>query len=128
MENFYYIHQGKILWYEENLLDKVELSNDYDQQQTLHVPLSEQQVAFHLANPTASVSEVWNMALTIAPQPTNADVEVMRQQAYLNESNPIMFASRQYFELGEMEKYEAKHTEWVAKVQEIRDRYPYIIQ
>lgn len=86
MENFYYIHKSKILDYSQDLNGLIELSNDYDQQQTLHVPLSDQQVAFYLANPTATVQEVWNMELQVAPEPTMEEIKAK----LFNDFDPVM--------------------------------------
>ena len=60
------------------------------------------------------------------PTQTNADIEQLRQSAYMTESNPILMAYNQYQLLGETEKAEAKKAEWLVKVEEIRTRYPYI--
>lgn len=129
----YYITENRVLppfsvdLSETNIVSK-DINDTFDELMKLpkYIEISEAQYQFHLDNPTASMQEVWNMELTPIPIQTNADIEQLRQQAYLNESNAIMFAFRQYEMLGETVKAEAKRIEWMAKVEEIRERYPYI--
>lgn len=126
--NYYYIHQGRVLVYAQDISEAMDMSEDYNEQQKCHVTMTPEQIAFYEANKTATVKEVWDCELTVPTVQTNEDIEVLRQQAYLTESNPLMDAFNQYRELGETAKYEAKHAEWVAKVEEIRERYPYITE
>lgn len=124
INNYYIVNQSQILIY-DHVIDHVEVSETYPSNN--HVKISDAQYQFHIDNPTASMQEVWNMELAPPYIQTNADIEQLRQQAYLNESNPIMFAFRQYEMLGETIKADVKKIEWENKVIEIRERYPYIL-
>ncbi|HLP05100.1 MAG TPA: hypothetical protein VK152_06700 [Paludibacter sp.] len=70
MEKHYYIFAGKILTYGSAIEGSVEVTTDYDRQQSTHVSLTPEQVAFYEANKTATVREVWDCQLTAPVQLT----------------------------------------------------------
>ena len=103
------------------------------------IPMSDAQIAFADEYPTASVKEIFDMKLTVIEiaeqtveieEPTveqqNAIIRKDREIAYRRESDTLYMAYVKYSELGELEKANAAKTEWLAKVQEIDIRFPYI--
>lgn len=71
---------------------------------------------------TAQIGWVFDGADFVAPAkapeppPTRADQEANRQQAYSSEADPIAM---------QMLRDEATKSEWLAKINEIKARYPY---
>lgn len=61
----------------------------------------------------------WNgteWVISTRPLYTNEQIKAMRNAAYLSESDPLFF---------KWQRNEIVQEEWLAKVQEIRDRFPY---
>lgn len=96
------------------------------------IPMSDAQIAFADEHPTASAKEIFDMKLTVieTEEPTveqqNAAIRREREMAYRRESDSLYMAFVKYSELGELEKANAAKTEWLAKVQEIDIRFPYL--
>ena len=96
------------------------------------IPMSDAQIAFADEHPTASAKEIFDMKLTVieTEEPTveqqNAAIRREREMAYRRESDSLYMAFAKYSELGELEKANAAKTEWLAKVQEIDIRFPYL--
>ena len=59
---------------------------------------------------------------------TNADIAKQREAAYREESDYLYMAYVKYKEQGLTEKAEETKKEWLAKVDEIDARYPYITE
>ena len=99
----------------------------------LWIPMSDAQIAFADEHPTASAKEIFDMKLTVieTEEPTveqqNAEIRRKRETVYRRESDSLYMAYVKYSELGELEKANAAKSEWLAKVQEIDIRFPYII-
>ena len=97
------------------------------------IPMSDAQIAFADEHPTASAKEIFDMKLTVieTEEPTveqqNVAIRRERRMAYRRESDSLYMAYVKYSELGELEKANAAKSEWLAKVQEIDIRFPYII-
>ena len=97
------------------------------------VPMSDAQIAFSDEHPTASVKEIFDMKLTVIEtaeqtvEEQNAEIRRKRETVYRRESDSLYMAYVKYSELGELEKANAAKSEWLAKVQEIDIRFPYII-
>ena len=97
------------------------------------IPMSDAQIAFADEHPIASVKEIFDMKLTVIEieEPTveqqNTAIKREREMAYRRESDSLYMAFAKYSELGELEKANAAKSEWLAKVQEIDIRFPYII-
>jgi hypothetical protein len=65
------------------------------------------------------IDEVWTQQWEVMELPVDQQVEnlkVARAQAYADEADPMFFKA---------ERGEGSKAEWEAKVQEIRDRFPY---
>lgn len=96
------------------------------------VPMSETQIAFGENNPSASIKEIFDMELIVIAEPVltieekNNMIRLKRQMLYKNESDSLYMSYVKYTELGELEKASAAKTEWLAKVQEIDIKFPYI--
>ena len=96
------------------------------------IPMSDSQIAFADEHPTASAKEIFDMKLTVieTKEPTveqqNAAIKREREMAYRRESDSLYMAFAKYSELGELEKANAAKSEWLAKVQEIDIRFPYL--
>ena len=96
------------------------------------VPMSENQIAFGENNPSASIKEIFDMELIVIAEPVltieekNNMIRLKRQMLYKNESDSLYMSYVKYTELGELEKASAAKTEWLAKVQEIDIKFPYI--
>lgn len=104
------------------------------------IPMSDAQIAFADEHPIASAKEIFDMKLTVieteeptvieTEEPTveqqNAIIRKDREIAYRRESDSLYMAYVKYSELGELEKANAAKSEWLAKVQEIDIRFPYI--
>ena len=96
------------------------------------IPMSEAQIAFSENNPSASIKEIFNMELIVIEEPIlsieekNNIIRQKRQMSYRNESDSLYMSYVKYLELGELEKANAAKTEWLAKVQEIDIKFPYI--
>ena len=94
--------------------------------------MSETQIAFGENNPSASIKEIFDMELIVIAEPVltieekNNMIRQKRQMLYKNESDSLYMSYVKYTELGELEKASAAKTEWLAKVQEIDIRFPYI--
>lgn len=97
------------------------------------IPMSEAQIAFSENNPSASIKEIFDMKLIVIEDPIqsieekNNIIRQKRQMSYRNESDSLYMSYVKYSELGELEKANAAKSEWLAKVQEIDIRFPYII-
>ena len=97
------------------------------------IPMSDAQIAFADEHPIASAKEIFDMKLTVIEieEPTveqqNTIIRKDREMAYRRESDSLYMAYVKYLELGELEKANAAKSEWLAKVQEIDIRFPYII-
>ena len=97
------------------------------------IPMSDAQIAFADEHPIASAKEIFDMKLTVIEieEPTveqqNTIIRKDREMAYRLESDSLYMAFAKYSELGELEKANAAKSEWLAKVQEIDIRFPYII-
>ena len=62
--NNYYIKSGKILQFDFELSEKYNVGSSYeDYNDGKFVKLSDEQVTFHETNPTAGITEVWNMKM-----------------------------------------------------------------
>ena len=57
---------------------------------------------------------------------TNDDIRMQREQAYKMESDSLYMAWQKYLALDQVEKAEVKRIEWVSKINEIIERFPYI--
>ena len=96
------------------------------------IPMSDAQIAFADEHPTASAKEIFDMKLNAieTEEPTveqqNAIIRKDREIAYRRESDTLYMAYVKYTELGELEKANAAKSEWLAKVQEIDIRFPYL--
>lgn len=96
------------------------------------IPMSEAQIAFSENNPSASIKEIFDMELIVIEEPIqsieekNNIIRQKRQMSYRNESDSLYMSYIKYSELGELEKANAAKSEWLAKVQEIDIRFPYI--
>lgn len=105
----------------------------FDYMNGFWIPMSEAQVKFADEHPTASAKEIFDMKLTVieTKEPTveqqNAAIKREREMAYRRESDSLYMAFVKYTELGELEKANAAKSKWLAKVQEIDIRFPYII-
>ena len=77
--NYYYIHQGRVLVYAQDISEAMDMSEDYNEQQKCHVTMTPEQIAFYEANKTATVKEVWNCALL---QPVIVPPSEIRAQLY----------------------------------------------
>lgn len=80
-----------------------------------HNPLTE---LVRLVAPVA-VNGEWEQRWEVLPLPHDtqlANLRAARAEAYRNESDPLFFQAQ---------RGEAEMAEWEAKVQEIRDRFPY---
>ena len=97
------------------------------------IPMSDAQIAFADEHPIASAKEIFDMKLMLIEieEPTveqqNTIIRKDREMAYRRESDSLYMAYVKYLELGELEKANAAKSEWLAKVQEIDIRFPYII-
>lgn len=63
-----------------------------------------------------TIEEAREIAASRIPPLTPEEIVLMRQGAYSQESDPIFFKSQ---------RGEATEAEWLAKVEEIKERYPY---
>lgn len=96
------------------------------------IPMSEAQIVFSENNPSASIKEIFDMELIVIEEPIqsiekkNNIIRQKRQMSYRNESDSLYMSYVKYIELGELEKANAAKTEWLAKVQEIDIRFPYL--
>ena len=103
-----------------------------DYKNGLWIPMSDAQIAFADEHPTASAKEIFDMKLTVieTKEPTveqqNAAIKREREMTYRRESDSLYMAFAKYSELGELEKANAAKSEWLAKVQEIDIRFPYL--
>ena len=103
-----------------------------DYKNGLWIPMSDAQIAFADEHPTASAKEIFDMKLTVieTEEPTveqqNTAIRRERKMAYRYESDSLYMSYVKYTELGELEKANAAKSEWLAKVQEIDIRFPYI--
>ena len=94
--------------------------------------MSEAQIAFSENNPSASIKEIFDMELIVIEDPIqsieekNNIIRQKRQMSYRNESDSLYMSYIKYTELGELEKANAAKSEWLAKVQEIDIRFPYL--
>jgi hypothetical protein len=75
-----YLFQGKIVTADTEQVENI--STSFNHQSHKLVPLSAEQVAFHEANPTCTLAEMWNCELFIEPvvEKTPAD---LRKEAYI---------------------------------------------
>lgn len=127
-----YIHMGQVLTYPKDISESVEVSTDYNEQQSKYVELSAAQSAFHEANQTATVREVWEMVLSV---PEAIAPSKLRELAYASEA-VIMWDGEMRtcdFCRGVLFSYEltentTRHAElkalWMAARTEIQERYP----
>lgn len=58
----------------------------------------------------------WVAKEVVPPTYTDGEIQQMRAKAYRNESDPIFF---------QWQRGEATEEQWLAKIQEIKTRYPY---
>ena len=63
-----------------------------------------------------TIEEAREIAASKIPAPSSEDVRLTRAYAYAQEADPLFFKSQ---------RGEATEAEWLAKVEEIRSRYPY---
>lgn len=68
------------------------------------------------ANIIIEQSSVDAAAIIVAQETARKTAELGRRQAYLEEADPIFFKAQ---------RGEASQSEWLAKVDEIRQRFPY---
>jgi hypothetical protein len=60
------------------------------------------------------------------PPLTNAEIQALRQAAYLIESDPLLMAINSYERRGKPWKdINDLQIKWLAKIEEINERYPY---
>lgn len=88
---------------------------------------------FNLDFPTVleeDIVEAWDGTLWLkghAPSPTYEDIRMLRQQAFVDEADPLRYNyeedSARYGE--NSEQAVASKEVWLAKKDEIRERYPY---
>ena len=90
------------------------------------IELSNEQIAFKNANPTATVSEIIAMQLTPAPVLTNEIIQKNRENAYKMRSDSYFIASQKYLALGNTAKSEEFKALWLAEVAQIDLENPYI--
>lgn len=126
MSLFYYIHGGKVLEPFSISLDGInEVSSDYMEQQTKYVQLSPAQVQFHLDNPNATASEVWNLQLASSVL-TNEEIRKLRKEQYSLRSDSLYIAYKKKQEQGNNEMAETYRTMWLNEVELIESQYPYL--
>ena len=98
------------------------------------IPMSDAQIAFADEHPIASAKEIFDMKLTVIEieEPTveeqNAIIRKDREMAYRRESDSLYMAFAKYLELGETEKAATAKAAWLAKIQEIDMRLPYVTE
>ena len=62
----------------------------------------------------------------LIPSNSNDDIRLLRELAYETESDSLFMAWQKYLALGETGKADMKRGEWLAKIAEITERYPYL--
>lgn len=72
--------------------------------------------AIEIPIPPDHASQVWDRGAWLTYVPAKVEQETKRQFAYTAEADPLFF---------KWQAGEATEAEWLAKRQEIRDRYPY---
>ena len=100
----------------------------------LWIPMSDAQIAFADEHPTASAKEIFDMKLTVietvelTKDEQNASIRREREMAYRRESDSLYMAFAKYSEFGETEKAATAKAAWLAKIQEIDMRLPYVTE
>ena len=61
------------------------------------------------------------------PPKTNEEIKIMREEAYKQESDSLFIAYNKYLLLGLTDKAEELKNNWFNKINEINERFPYII-
>lgn len=98
------------------------------------IPMSEAQCTFSANNPTASAKEIFDMQLVVVEEPEltveeqNEAIRRQREASYRRESDSLYMAYMKYSEMGETEKAAAAKAAWLAKIQEIDMRLPYVTE
>lgn len=131
-----YIYCGQILSFSKDISSSVDISADFNEQQTKYVKLNAAQTAFYTANPTASVEEVWNCQLAIV---TELTPNQLRQIAYeseqiINWQGEMLTCDKArldrmsaYYYSNQTDKLQQLQALWLAARTEIQNRYPEII-
>lgn len=131
-----YIYCGQILSFSKDISSSVDISADFNEQQTKYIKLNTAQMDFYAANPTASVEEVWNCTLSIQQELTPAQ---LRQIAYYTEpliewQGELLTCDKArdekmsvYFYSNQTEKLQQLQALWLAARTEIQNRYPEIL-
>ena len=75
--------------------------------------------AVEVVEPPAHAAQLWLNGVWQAYVPPKAEQEIARRTAYIAEADPLFFMSQ---------RGEATETEWLAKIAEIKARYPYPVE
>lgn len=86
------------------------------------VPLTDAQAAFYQANPTATVDEIFNCALTVL---TNDQIGALRQARYEKEADHYGLGYLYYFETDNPTKADDYKSKWLAAKTKIQQELPY---
>ena len=55
----------------------------------------------------------------------NANIQIMREQAYRDRSDSLYMAYQKYLALGETEKAAESKTQWLTEIEKINNEFPY---
>lgn len=133
MENYVYL-LGKcgVLHIPEEWISKyshykiVDNISAIEEDEQSYIRLNEEQILFynlHL-NDSLTYLQVFNMELPPIEERIQK-ISDKRERKYRAITDPLYIAYVKYKEIGETEKAEAKHQEWLEKLQEIKDNNPY---
>lgn len=67
-----------------------------------------------------------NAVKRLTPSMSNDDIRLLRELAYESESDSLFMSWQKYMAIGELEKAAKAKINWLAKVEEITNRYPYL--
>jgi len=105
--------------------DTLSKSTDYNDRFKTYVLLTDAQVVFHEANPTASADEVYNCKLSTSDVLTNEQIGELRKARYAVESDSYFIAYQKNIALGDESKAIEYRQKWLDAVSQIDVEFPY---
>lgn len=128
-ESIYYLSESGVFEITPEMIPSVQEDEVYDISEVQGekcIKLSDEQLLFFKLHRGEGLShvQIYNMEPNTLEERKDK-VSKKRESLYKSVTDPLYIAYVKYTTLGEVEKAEAKHQEWLDKLQEIKDNNPY---
>lgn len=117
-----YYHKNKFLSF-STPLDEIVYQitiNENDDLTVKYYMLTPEQQAFYELYPRVTFEEVLSQKIN-----QNAQIKEARKMAYKRESDSLFIVWQKYLATGQTEKAEIAKQQWLEKIKQIEERYPY---